>query len=197
MSAPFPIDEFLEHREHDTFTFPLNASSIGRGEPFRVTCRWLQIMDRASLGFLPGKLQNRVWSQLKATQREVEKRQAAGQEPKDITEALANIDDQLKVADILCEYGWLDPKVTRAPEKESRDAGVIYIGRFAAADRIAYLLGCNDTDGEQARHFRVFRNESRDDVPGGEDREDVGQAAERGPGDGSTPVPFNVTVSDQ
>lgn len=192
--STFPIDEFLKHQTHDTFTFPLHASSIGRKEIFKVTCRRLEVTDRASLAFLPDKLQNRVWTQLRSAQREISERQEAGQAPKDINEALANIEDTLKIADILCEYGWIDPKVTRDPAKEDTARGVLWVGRFKGADRIAYMIGCNDADSEQARHFRILRDEPDDDVPGGEDREVVPAAPERHPGNTAQPLQFEPAV---
>lgn len=194
MSTQFPIDEFLKHQTYDTFKFPLHAGSIGRKTPFEVTCRRLEVTDRASLGFLPSNLQDRVWKQLKQTVREITERENAGQEAKDINEALANIDDQLKVADILCEYGWIDPKVTRDPAKEDHAHGVVWIGRFKGADRIAYMLACNNADSEQARLFRVIRDESDSDVPDREGGEVVPDAPERPAGDPPPPVQFGAAV---
>lgn len=192
---PFPIDEFLAHRQIDTFTFPLHASSVGRGDDvFEVTCRDLQIMDRASLGFLPSKLQDEVWQQLKRTQAEISERQKAGQEPKNINEALANIDDQLRIADLICEYGWLDPKVTRDPAKHDPANGVTWIGNVAASDRIAYMIACNDKDSEQAKYFRSVRDESNGDVPGREGGEVVPDAAQRPAGDPAHPIDFGAAV---
>lgn len=190
----FPVDEFLRHQTHDTFTFPLHASSIGRKDVFRVTCRRLDITDRASLAFLPDQLQNKVWSQLRATQREINERQDAGQTAEDINDALANVDDTLRIADILCEYGWVDPKVTRDPAKEDTTAGTLWVGRFKPADRVAYLLGCNDADSEQARHFRVLRDEPNGDVSGREDREVVPDAPERPAGAAAQPIDFQPAV---
>jgi hypothetical protein len=190
----FDIEEFIEHRNEREFTFPLHASSIGRKQVFEVKCRRLQIMDRASLGFLPDALQNRVWEQLKQTQREIQKQQAAGAEPENIQEALSNIDGQLKLADIFCEYGWLEPKVTRTQGAEDLAGGVLHVGRFAPEDRIAYLLACNDADSEQARHFATFRQRPNDDVPGGEDREVRQDAPERRDGDTGQPVQFHTAV---
>lgn len=191
----FPIDEFLRHQTYDTYTFPLHASSIGRPSPFEVTCRRLEITDRASLGFLPSALQSRVWSQLKTTVKEIQSRENAGQEAKDINEALSNIDDQLKVADILCEYGWIEPKVTRDPAKEDHAGGVVWIGRFKGADRIAYMIGCNNADSEQAKLFRVLRSRPDDAVPGGEGGEVVPDAPQRPAGDPTPPVQFHAPVS--
>lgn len=188
MTTSFPIDEFLAHQEHDTFTFPLHASSIGRKEIFRVTCRRLEVTDRASLNFLPNKLQNQVWSQLRSTQREIAARQEAGQEPKDINEALANIEDNIRIADLICEYGWIDPKVTRDPAKEDTANGVVWIGRFKGADRIAYLVACNDADSEQARHFRITSERPDDAVSDRQGGEVVPNATVRPAGDAASGV---------
>jgi len=190
----FPIEEFLEHQENDTFTFPLHASSVGRRGLFRVKCRRLEVTDRASLAFLPEKLQNKVWQNLRSTQREIEKRQQAGMEPKDINEALANIDDQVKLADIICEAGWIEPRVTRDPAKHDPANGVIWIDKFKRADRIAYLIACNNADSEAARHFRVFRDEPHDDVPGGQDREVLERPPLRPVGDARPGIQFDDEI---
>jgi hypothetical protein len=194
VTTRFDIEAFLEHQTHDTFTFPLHASSIGRKEAFKVTCRRLEVIDRASLSFLPDKLQNKVWTQLRTTQQEISRRQEAGQTPKDINEALANIEDQLKIADILCEYGWIEPKVTRDPAREDLATGVMWVGRFKAADRAAYMIACNDADSEQARLFRILRDEPADDVSDREGGEVVPDAPERPAGHPAAPIAFEPAV---
>ena len=87
-----------------------------------------------------------------------------------------------------------DPKVTRDPAKEDHAAGVMWVGRFKGADRIAYLIGCNNADSEQAKLFRIARDESGDDVSDREDREVVQDAPERPARDLTAPINIQPAV---
>jgi hypothetical protein len=193
----FDIQDFIEHRAEREFTFPLHASSIGRRGTFEVRCRRLNMMDRAAIGQLPSDLQNEVWTQLKAAAREINTLQEKGGEAKDINEALANNDKMLAVADLFCRYGWIEPSVVLTEREEHTAAGTLWIGRFAPEDRIAYMIGCQDADSEQARHFRTFRRSGAgaDAVPHRQGGEVVPGAPERPAGYPAEPVQFQPPVS--
>ena len=188
----FDIQDFIEHRSEREYTFPLHASSIGRKGVFEVRCRRLNMMDRAAIGQLPSDLQNEVWTQLKAAAKEINALQEKGSEAKDINEALANNDKMLAVADLFCKYGWVVPAVVLTEREEDTRAGVLWVGRFAPEDRIAYMIGCQDADSEQARHFRTFRSARAGDdaVPHRQGGEVVSAAPERHPGHSAQPIQF-------
>lgn len=190
----FDIDEFLEHRKEQEFTFPLFASSIGRRTTFRVKARRLTLMDRASLGFLPDHLQNDVWRQLKAASREMQKLQDSGAEPGDINEALANNDANLRVANIFCVHGIIEPKFVADKRDERPQDGVLHVEWIAPEDRIAFMIACNDADSEQARHFATFRAESTDDVPRRQGGEVLGREAQPDVRDAGAGVRFGHPV---
>ena len=199
MSFTFDIQDFIDHRAEREFTFPLHASSIGRKGVFEVRCRRLNMMDRAAIGQLPSDLQNEVWTQLKAAAREVNAVQERGGEAKDINEALANNEKMLTVADLFCRYGWIEPSVVLTEREEDTARGVLWVGRFAPEDRIAYMIGCQDADSEQARHFRTFRRDrSGDDaVPHRQGGEVVPRAAIRVDGGTRPDVEFFAPVPDR
>lgn len=180
----FEIDDFIQHRSEREFTFPLFASSIGRRTTFRVKARRLSIMDRASLGFLPDHLQNEVWKQLKAASRELQKMQDAGAEPKDIHEALANNDANLRVANIFCIYGIIEPTFVADKRDEDPSQRKLHVEWIAPEDRIAFMIACNDADSEQARHFATFREERTDAVPNRQGGEVLGDTPIRIAGHG-------------
>lgn len=190
----FEIDEFLEHRNEREFIFPLVASSIGRKKQFQARVRRLQLMDRASIGFLPDHLQNEAWKQLRAANNEIERRQEAGEAPKDINEALANNDAMLQLADLFCQYGFIEPQIVTDVAHEDIPSGKLHAGRFAPEDRVAYLIACNDAHSEQAKLFETFRDQ-REGAPSGGNDGEVAPVATIGPaghpgysGDGSAPV---------
>lgn len=193
----FDIQDFIDHRAEREFTFPLHASSIGRKGTFDVRCRRLNMMDRAAIGQLPSDLQNEVWTQLKAAARNIAKLQDDNVEARDINEALANNDKMLAVADLFCKYGWIEPRVVLTEREEDTRAGVLWVGRFAPEDRIAYMIGCQDADSEQARHFRTFRGEGpgADAVPDRQGGEVVQRAPERPAGYPQAPIDFQHPVS--
>lgn len=195
----FDIQDFIDHRAEREFTFPLHASSIGRKGTFDVRCRRLNMMDRAAIGQLPSDLQNEVWTQLKAAARNIAKLQDDNVEARDINEALANNDKMLAVADLFCKYGWIEPRVVLTEREEDTRAGVLWVGRFAPEDRIAYMVGCQDADSEQARHFRTFRREDTgaDAVPDVQHREVLGRDAGGHAGDPQPPLQFSHSVSGQ
>lgn len=196
MSFAFDIQDFIDHRAEREFTFPLHASSIGRKSTFDVRCRRLNMMDRAAIGQLPSDLQNEVWTQLKAAAREISTLQEKGGEAKDINEALANNDKMLAVSDLFCKYGWITPRVVLTEREEDTRSGVLWIGRFAPEDRIAYMIGCQDADSEQARHFRTFRREDAgaDAVPDRQGGEVVQRAPERPAGYPAQPLDFQPPI---
>lgn len=194
MSFTFEIDDFLEHRNEREFIFPLVASSIGRKKQFQARVRRLQLMDRASIGFLPDHLQNEAWRQLRAANQEIQKRQDAGDDPQDINEALANNDAMLQLADLFCQYGFVEPQIVVDAADENVSAGRLHAGRFAPEDRIAYLIACNDAHSEQAKLFETFRHQREGAPQSGHDGE-VAPVATIGPaghpghiGDGGAPV---------
>ena len=195
----FDIDDFIAHRNEREFTFPLHASSIGRRGIYKIKCRRLNLMDRASIGFIPEHLQDDVWRQLRAAARDVNKMIEQGIEPKNVNEALANNDKHLALADIFCEYGWIEPRVTTDPRREvlSGENRIVRVERFAPEDRIAYMHACNDADSADARHFRTFRDEAGDDVPDRQGGEVLGQAPERSAGNSPAPIYFEPPVHDR
>lgn len=166
--ADFALDEFVEHQERRAttpFLFPLYASSVGRKRVWKALVRRLTIMDRASIGHLPDHLQNFVWSQLKVVQKEQERLRDQGEEPRDINEALANNDQNVRAANIYCHAAFVDPTIVLEPREENLAARTLHIDRIAVDDRIAFLLACNDAASEQGRLFETFRPESGADAP--------------------------------
>lgn len=164
----FALDEFVEHQERQRtmpYLFPLYASSIGRKKVWKVLARRLTIMDRASIGHLPDHLQNFVWSQMKEVQKEVERRQELGEEAKNIQEALANNDQNIRMANLYCHAAFVDPTIVLNQREENLSERKLFVDRVAAEDRIAFMLGCNDAAGEQGRLFETFRPESGVDAP--------------------------------
>lgn len=194
MSFRFEIDEFIQHRSEREFTFPLHASSIGRKALFKAKVRRLNLMDRATIGHLPDHLQNDVWKQLRAASREIEQARDAGRDPQNITEALANNDAMLNLANIFCRYGFVEPSLTLNAREEDLASGVLHVDRIAPEDRIAYMWACNDADSEQARYFATFRDEARADVPDRQDGEVLGREALRPVGDARGGVRFGDPV---
>lgn len=190
----FAIDDFLEHRQQREFTFPLHASSIGRRGIFEVRCRRLNIMERASLADLPDALQNEVWTQLRAAGRKIQELQDKNKTPENITEAMAQNDKFVEAADVFCVNGWIEPRVVLSEREEDPSRGVLWIGRFAKEDRIAYMWACGDADSAQARHFKTFRHRPDGDVPGRQGGEVVPDAAQRPAGDATGPVQFHAPV---
>lgn len=197
MTFTFAIDDFLAHRSEREFTFPLHASSIGRKAIFKARVRRLNLMDRATIGHLPDHLQNDVWKQLRAASREIEQARDAGRDPQSITEALANNDAMLGVANIFCRHGFIEPALTLDAREEDAAAGVLHVDRIAPEDRIAYMIACNDADSEQARYFATFRDEARGDVPARQGGEVLGREAIRPVGDGRGGVRFDDPVHDR
>lgn len=188
----FDVEAFLDEQDAQEasgqerlLTFPLHATSIGKPGIQRILCRRLNLMDRASISYLPSELQNTVWKQLRKASEELQRLQTQGATPKDINEAMANNDKMLAVADVMCEYGWVKPRVVRDRSREDRHAGVLWVGRFKGEDRIAYMIGCGDADSEQARHFRDAPARSDDDAPDRENREVLEYPTERAAGDAS------------
>lgn len=158
--ADFALDDFVEHQERKRTTpylFALHASSIGRKKVWKVLARRLTIMDRASIAHLPDHLQNFVWNQLQSIQKETERMREAGEEPKNIQEALANNDQNIKAANIYCHAAFVDPQIVLNQHEENLAERKLFVERIAAEDRIAFMIGCNDADGEQARLFETFR----------------------------------------
>ena len=186
----FNVSDFLEHRAEREFTFPLHASSIGRKGVFEVRAHRLNLMDRASLGFLPDHLQNDVWQRLRAAARDIQKLQEQGGQPKDINEALANNDKMLAVANLFCRYAFIEPRLVLDVAEEDAERGVLHVDRIAPEDRIAFMIACTDADSEQARLFRTFRREPADDVPARQGGEVVPPAPIRPAGDARPGVQF-------
>lgn len=193
----FDIDEFIAHRAEGEFTFPLHASSIGRRALFKVRCRRLNIMERASIGHLPDAMQNEVWKQLRSAGRKINELVEKGQSPENIAEAMAQNDKFVSAADVFCVNGWIEPKVVLHERDEDRSRGVLWIGRFAKEDRIAYMWACGDADSDQAKHFETFRSRPDDDVPGREGGEMVPDAPVRFAGSAGDPVDLEPPVYDR
>lgn len=194
MTFRFDIDDFIEHRAEREFTFPLHASSIGRKGVFEVRAHRLNLMDRASLGFLPDHLQNDVWQRLRKAAKDIADLQEKGGQPKDINEALANNDKMLAVANLFCRYAFVEPQVVLDPAEEDVRAGILHVDRIAPEDRIAFMIACTDADSEQARLFATFRREPDDAVPGRQGGEVVSRAPERPAGDSRAPIDFQPAV---
>lgn len=167
-TADFALDEFVafqERKKTTPYLFPLHASSIGRKTVWKALVRRLTLMDKASLGHLPSHLQNFVWSQLKAIQKDIDRLQEAGQEPKDIQEALANNDQNIRAANLYCHAAFVDPQIVLNQHEENLSERKLHVERIAVEDRLAFIIGCNNANGEQARLFETFRPESRADAP--------------------------------
>lgn len=199
----FDVDAFLAESDAELegrerlYTFPLHATSIGKPSVQRIKCRWLNLMDRSSIGHLPSEMQNTVWKQLRRAGDDLQALQRQGASPKDINEAWANNDKMLAVADLMCEYGWVEPRVVRDRSREDRHAGVLWIGRFRGPDRVAYMIACGDADSEQARHFRDAPERPDDDVADRQGGEVVSDAAQRPAGDTPQPLDFQPAVQSR
>ena len=167
----FDIKSFMEDQKVDTYTFPLHRSSYGMKEPRRVTCKVIDIFEKASLGHLPEKLQEEFFKNVETVQDEIKRQKRNGKAGDSLLDTLAEHDLLLKQADKYCAAGWLDPKVVEDHAREDIANGVMWVGRVQKQDRIAYMIGCMDSDGDQAKHFEIFRDGTDDEaVP---DRETV------------------------
>lgn len=192
VAPDFDIDEFLDHadkRRENLFKFPLHVSSLGRSKIWKVVCRRISIMDRASLDMLPNHLQDEIWKALRRMDKEREKMQRAGREPQNIRQALANNESYLRVADTFVSVAFLDPKITLDKSKENPGERTLHIDRIAEEDRIAFLLGCQDGDSEEARQFELFHPESEGTVPAGNNGPVVEDASVGSVGDEGTGHP--------
>ncbi len=156
----FDISSFIEDQKQDTYTFPLHRSSYGMKEPRRVTCKVIDLFERASLGHLPQRLQNEFFANVETVQNEIKRQQRNGKAGDSLMDKLAEHDILVKQADKFCVAGWLDPKVVEKQSDEDLASGVMWIGRVKRQDRIAYMVACMDSDGEQAKHFELFRDEA-------------------------------------
>lgn len=193
----FDVEAFVEEQQGDGyFTFPLYASSIGRKTVRRALCRRLNMMDRASLGYLPDHLQNDVWHQLRKAGRKIEDLQQKGAQPKNIHEALANNDAMLRVANLFVRYAFVKPQITLVREEHDPARGVMYIDWVKPEDRIAFMIACNDATREEARYFETFRPEPDDDVQDREGGEVLETDTERPDRDTGHPIQFSAPVHD-
>ena len=164
-SFEFDAEAFVEEQqEGEYFTFTLHASSIGRKTPRKALCRYLSLMDRASLAYLPSHLQDEVWSRLRKAARKIAELQEQGASPQNIHEALANNDKMLEVANTYVRYAFVKPQITLSKAEHDPANGVLHIDWVKPQDRIAFMIACNDPGSEEAQRFETFRPESRDDV---------------------------------
>lgn len=156
----FDIKSFIEDQKADTYTFPLHRSSYGMKEPRRVTCKAIDLFERASLGHLPQKMQDEFFANVESVQEEIKRQQRSGKAGDSLMDKLAEHDTLVKQADKFCVAGWVDPKVVEDQAAENLTSGVMWVGRVKRQDRIAYMVACMDADGEQAKHFELFRDEA-------------------------------------
>lgn len=191
----FDVEAFIaEQEEGEYFTFPLYASSIGRKTVRKVLCRRLNMMDRASIGYLPAHLQDDVWQQLRKAARKISDLQETGATPKNVHEALANNDAMLRVANLFVRYAFVTPQITLVKDEQDPANGVMHIDWVKPEDRIAFMVACNDATGEEARRFETFRPEPADAVPDREGSEVVPDAAVRPAGNTTPPIQFSAPV---
>lgn len=161
------LDEFLDHQKRrvsEPYWFPLHASSIGRKTVWKVLARRLNMMDRASLGHIPENMQNFVWQRLQDIQKDMQALQESGENARTITEAHANNEQSIRAANIYCHAAFVDPRIVLEQGQENVPERKLFVDRIAVEDRLAFLLACNDADGEQARLFETFRPGSAPDV---------------------------------
>src|SRR5690606_4989632 len=191
----FDIQDFIDHRSSQEFTFDLPASSIGRKSRFKARCRRINMMDRATIGFLPTHLQNEVWTQLRSAANEIRKLQESGAEAKDVNEALANNDKMVRIGSLLMRYAFIEPKIVLNPSEEDLANGVLHVDRIAAEDRVAVMIACNDATSEQAGLFSTFRERPADAVSDRQGGEVVPDATQRPAGDPAPPLPAGAPAA--
>lgn len=188
------IDEFISHQDEREFWFRLPASSIGRRNAWKFRARRPNLFDRASMNYLPTHLQDDVWRKLRQFQRDAQKLQDAGTDAKSMNEQLANNEANLKVADLFCTIGFVDPTLVLDAKDENTAQRVLHVERVKPEDRIAYLMACNDADSEQAKLFERFRGESVPDASRGDHGTVATPAPLRPAGDAGEPRPEHDPV---